>query len=120
MSALHAGLQRLVLSRNQLGADTALSLQRSACGALGKLVHLDLGSNCIGDAAAAALSHALLPSAACQLSLLDLSGNHSIGSEAARKISQALPYNTSLRCLNLGSACLGTRPAAGWPQCVCK
>ena len=74
---------------------------------LSALQHLSLSCNNIPDVAGAHLAHVLLPSAACALSHLDLTGNQSLGCATAQKLGPALACNTTIKEMRLSRTQLG-------------
>lgn len=107
MSAPAAGLQVLDVSGNcaSMGACSAL-------GSVGQhgfraLLQLNLSSNNIADAAGAKLAPLLLPSASCQVTSLDLSGNPSLAGVCGHKLGPVLASNTAICELRLARTHFG-------------
>lgn len=73
---------------------------------------LSLRSNNLPDSSALAVAQLLLPSAACKLADLNISGNPSIAGQTCHKLAQSLSYTSSLQVLNLARARLGACPVA--------
>jgi Ran GTPase-activating protein (RanGAP) involved in mRNA processing and transport len=111
---VHAGLVKLNLANNSLGARACTALIQAAAQSFASLDELYLGSNSISDTGGASLAMLLLPSAACKLACLDLSMNPSMAVASAKKLAQALVYNTMLRTLTLSRTFIGASCTAGF------
>lgn len=95
-----AELEALNLSCNSIVCKGVLALSQELLQRV-PLHSLNLANNSLADKAAVAVAGLLLPSSACSLSHLQLSGNCSLGSSTAARLAQVLPYTTSLKSLDL-------------------
>jgi hypothetical protein len=71
------------------------------------LRNLNLSNNSLTDKAGVAIAGLLLPSSACSISQLQLSGNCSVGGSTAARLAQVLPYTSCLQSLGLARTYLG-------------
>lgn len=96
----------LDLSYNSIGREGMVILCKHLSAAT-PLRSLSVVGNRVPDGAAVPLASLILPCSACELEILDLSQNVTLGTTAVLKLAQALEYNTDLQDLRLANCHLG-------------
>ena len=102
----HAGLVTLRLDSNNLASAVPVIAAQLAQ-SMPALQELTLSNNSLSDESGTALARMLLPTAAWQLTHLDLSANPSLATAACQKLAQAMPYARALAALDLSKTHVG-------------